>query len=320
MVLCNVRVSDIVEETRRIKSFRLVRLDGRPFDPYEPGSHIDVTGPTGLTRQYSLVSPTHERDSWVIAVKRETESRGGSAALHELRSGQVLQIGQPRSLLAVAEGADRHLLVAAGIGVTPLVNIAHHLARADQNFEFHYYASKREDAAFIDLLQDRSGFGDRVHFHFGLAREDQSAHLEPAMARLTSSSHVYTCGPAGFMSRVESLSVPRVGEDHVHIEHFRASAPVEDAAERPFEVELDTGQIFEIPLGVSIVDVLRRNGVDVETACEEGVCGTCVTRVLAGVPDHRDDCLPRTVPAASDQMAICVSRSTTPRLTISMRR
>lgn len=318
MSLFEVRVCEIVEETPHIKSFRLTRLDGRPFDPYEPGAHIDVVGPSGLTRQYSLVSPPHLPDSFVIAVKREPESRGGSAALHELQVGDVLEIGRPRNLLSVAPDADTHLLVGAGIGVTPLVSIAHHLARAGECFEFHYFATSRRDAAFVDLLERRSGFGDRAHFHFGVARDDQAAALAPALAGLTPRSHVYTCGPEGFMAKVEVLTAPLVGEDHVHVEHFRAAEAVGEGIDSAFEVELDTGEVFPVPAGVSIVDVLRANGIDVETSCREGICGTCVSGVLDGVPDHRDNCLSKSDRAANDQMALCVSRARTPRLIIEL--
>lgn len=318
MSLFKVRVSEIVEETADIKSFRLSRLDGRPFDPYAPGAHIDVVGPTDLVRQYSLVSPAHEPDSFVIAVKRESSSRGGSAALHELHVGSVLEISQPRNLLGVATDADKHLLVGAGIGVTPLVSIAYHLARHGERFEFHYFARSREDAAFVDLLENRSGFGDRVFLHFGVAREDQAGVLERTMGGLTSRSHVYTCGPEGFMERIETLTAPLVGADHVHIEHFQASVPSGDTTDTAFEVELDTGEVFHVPADVSVVDVLRANGIDVETSCREGICGTCVNGVLDGLPEHRDNCLSRSDRAANDQMALCVSRSGTPRLVIEL--
>jgi vanillate O-demethylase ferredoxin subunit len=318
MSLFKVKVSEIIEETSDIKSFRLTRLDGRPFDPYEPGAHIDVVGPTNLVRQYSLVSPAHKADSYIISVKREAGSRGGSAALHELQAGTVLEISQPRNLLRVAADADKHLLVGAGIGVTPLVSIAYHLARAGASFEFHYFARSRQEAAFVELLEQRSGFGDRVHFHFGVARDDQPAVLARTLEGLTPRSHVYTCGPEGFMAKVEALTAPLVGDDHVHIEHFQAAEAVDAGADSAFEIELDTGEVFQVPAGASAVDVLRANGIDVETSCREGICGTCVNGVLEGVPEHRDNCLSTSDRAANDQMALCVSRSRTPRLVIEL--
>lgn len=318
MSLFKVRVSEIIEDTPDIKSFRLTRLDGRPFDPYQPGAHIDVTGPSALTRQYSLVSNPDEPETYRIAVKREPESRGGSAVLHQLQVGDVLEISQPRNLFEVATDADKHLLVAAGIGVTPLVSMAYHLKRRGESFEFHYFARSREQAAFVDLLERKDFFGEKVYFHFGVPREDQPEVLERTLRGLTPRSHLYVCGPQGFMEAIERLTTPLVGEDNFHVEHFEGSLPTATTQDTPFEVELDTGEVFEIPAGVSIVDVLRENGIDVETSCQEGICGTCVNAVLDGIPDHRDNCLSKSEKAADNQMALCVSRARTPRLLIEL--
>lgn len=316
MSLFKVRVIEIIEETPQIKSFRLARLDGKPFDPFEPGAHIDV-GLTDMTRQYSLVSPAHKLDSFIIAVKLEPEGRA-SSALHRLQVGDELEIGSPRNLLGVAPDADKHLLVGAGIGITPLVSMAYHLHRAGQSFEFHYFARSEDEAAFVQILRERSGFVDKVHFHFGVPRDQQAAVLERTMGGLTPRSHVYTCGPEGFMTKIEELTAPLVGEHNVHIEHFEATVPADTSADTAFEVELDTGEVFEIPVGRSIVDVLRDNDIDVETSCNEGICGTCVNGVLEGIPDHRDNCLSKADKAAGDQMALCVSRAKTPRLVIEL--
>jgi vanillate O-demethylase ferredoxin subunit len=318
MSLFKVRVSEIIEDTPDIKSFRLVRLDGEPFDPYQPGAHIDVVGPSALTRQYSLVSNYEDPETYRIAVKLEHESRGGSAALHQVQVGSELEISQPRNLFTVAADADKHLLVAAGIGVTPLVSMAHYLKRRGESFEFHYFARSREEAAFVDLLERKEIFGEKVYFHFGVAPEDVPQALQRPLPGLTLRSHVYVCGPQGFMTAVERLTTPLVGDDNFHVELFEAAPPTATTPDTPFEVELDTGEVFEIPAGVSIVDVLRENGVDVETSCNEGICGTCVNAVLEGVPDHRDNCLSKSERAANDQMALCVSRAKTPRLVIEL--
>jgi ferredoxin-NADP reductase len=318
MSLFTVRVSEIIEDTPIIKSFRLVRLDGEPFDPYQPGAHVDVAATGAPTRQYSLVSNHEDPETYRIAVKREPESRGGSVALHELRVGDELEISQPRNLFTVATDADKHLLVAAGIGVTPLVSMAHYLKRRGESFEFHYFARSREDAAFADLLERKEIFGEKVHFHFGVPRAEQPAALERTLQGLTPRSHVYVCGPQGFMDAIDKLTTPLVGDGNFHVEHFEAGLPSDAAQDTPFELELDTGEVFEVPAGVSAVDVLRENGVDVEVSCKEGICGTCVNAVLEGVPDHRDNCLSKSEKAANDQMALCVSRAKTPRITIEL--
>ena len=318
MGMFKVRVAEVLDETHNIKSFRLQRPDGAPFDPYPAGAHIDIVGPTAVVRQYSLCSRPDSAEDYVIAVKLEPESRGGSAALHDqVTVGQELEISAPRNLLAVAPHADRHILVAAGIGVTPMISIAYHLHRAGQEFDLHYFARSRGEAAFCDLLSEDSGFGERVHFHFGLKREDQPSALDKAFVGLTPATHVYTCGPEGFMKRVQEHASAVIPEDNVHIEHFQAGEPVDTDSDTPFEVELD-GEVYEVPVGKSIVQVLAENDVEVDTTCQEGICGTCIMGVLSGQPDHRDQCMSSSEKKANDQIAACVSRARSSRLVLEL--
>ncbi|MFJ7213707.1 PDR/VanB family oxidoreductase [Amycolatopsis sp. NPDC098790] len=312
-----VRVAEVTDETPAVRALRLVRDDGAPFAPYQAGAHIDVTGPTGVVRQYSLCGPPAESGSLLIAVKRETESRGGSEALHTLTEGDKLEIGEPRNLLSLAPDAERHILVAGGIGITPLLSMAYQLHQDEAAFELHYFARSRAEAAFIDLLEQRCGFGDRVHVHLGVPRADQPAVLAEVAAGLSPASHVYTCGPDGFMDQVTGAFAPVVGTDHVHIEHFTA-AEIDTSADRPFTVELDTGETYQIPADRSILSVLTDNGIDVFKSCEEGICGSCVSGVLEGKPDHRDQCLSASDKAAGAQMALCVSRALTDKLVIEL--
>lgn len=318
MGMFKVRVAEVLEETSNIKSFRLQRTDGAAFDPYPAGAHIDIVGPTALVRQYSLCSPPDTAEDYVIAVKLEPESRGGSSALHDqVKVGQELEISAPRNLLSVASDADRHILVAAGIGVTPMISIAYHLHRAGQEFDLHYFARSRGEAAFCELLSERSGFGERVHFHFGLKREDQPSVLDKAFLGLTAASHVYTCGPEGFMDRVQQHASAVIPEENVHIEHFQAGAPIDTDSDVPFEVELD-GEVYEVPVGKSIVQVLADNDIEVDTTCREGICGTCIMGVIAGQPDHRDQCMSSSEKKANDQIAACVSRAKSSRLVLEL--
>lgn len=318
MGMFKVRVAEVLEETNNIKSFRLKREDGAPFDPYAAGAHIDIIGPTAVVRQYSLCSPPDEPEDYVVAVKLEAASRGGSAALHgQVEVGQELEISAPRNLLSVAHSADRHMLVAAGIGVTPMISIAYHLHRAGEEFELHYFARSRAEAAFCDLLEGRSGFGERVHFHFGVARDEQPEILYGMFAGLTGASHVYTCGPQGFMERVRASASAVVPEENVHIEHFQAGDPVDTDGDSEFEVEIDE-EVYAVPVGRSIVQVLADNGVEVDTSCQEGICGTCIMGVVSGVPDHRDQCMSNSEKKANDQIAACVSRAKTPRLVLEL--
>ena len=314
-----VRVAEIVEETPAIRSLRLVRLDGNPFTPgvYKAGAHVDVTGPTGIVRQYSLASPPGDPSSLVIAVKREPASRGGSVALHQLAVGDHLKISKPRNLLQLADEADQHLLVAGGIGVTPLLSMAYELYSWGAEFDLHYFARSREEAAFVDLLENRVEFTERVHWHFDVAPVDLPASLDGLRAGLSSASHVYTCGPAPFMEQVAAALAPAVGSQHVHVEHF-VPVDVDTSGDKPFSVELDTGETFDVPADRSILAVLEENGIEVFKSCEEGICGSCVSGVLEGTPDHRDNCLSAADKAAGKEMALCVSRALTDRLVIEL--
>ncbi|MET8800364.1 PDR/VanB family oxidoreductase [Nocardia sp. NPDC004568] len=312
-----VVVAEIVTETPAVRSLRLVREDGAPLGPYRAGAHIDVTGPTGVLRQYSLCGPPAETTSLTIAVKREPESRGGSAALHELREGDIVEIGAPRNILTVAPAADRHLLIAAGIGITPLLSMAYELHSTGAEFTLVYFGRSRAETAFLDLLENRAEFRDRLRLHIGCTRAEQRTALAAVAAGLTADSAVYTCGPAGFMDTVAELMTPVVGIANVHIEHFEAAA-ADTSGDTAFTVELDTGESFEIPADRSILSVLEDNGIDVFKSCEEGICGSCVSNVLDGEPDHRDNCLSAADKAAGEQMALCVSRSRTPKLVIEL--
>jgi vanillate O-demethylase ferredoxin subunit len=312
-----VRVAEIVSETPSIRTLRLVHEDERPFGPFAAGAHIDVTGPTGVLRQYSLASDPHDPSSILIAIKRESQSRGGSAALHEVQVGDRLRIGKPRNLLTIADDADRHLLAGGGIGITPLLAMAYDLYQRGAEFDLVYVVRSREEAAFLDLLENRVEFADRVHLVVGVPRDAQLEVLAQHASHLTADSHVYTCGPDGFMAQVAAAVSEILRDDHVHIEHFVADE-VDSAQDQPFTVALDTGEVFEIPVGTSILTVLEENGIEVFKSCEEGICGSCVSGVLDGIPDHRDHCLSAAAKASNKEIALCVSRALTDRLVVEL--
>ncbi|MBP8536660.1 PDR/VanB family oxidoreductase [Streptomyces sp. MK37H] len=313
-----VTVTETHAETDSIKVLRLARADGAALAPYEAGAHIDVTGPTGITRPYSLCGPPGDTGAYTIAVKREENSRGGSQALHDKAElGTELTIGEPRRMFGLAPGAGEHHLVAAGIGITPLLAMAYELHAHGAEFRLHYVARGRAEAAFAGLLEE-SAFADHVVCHFGIGRRAAADALAKALAGLSRDAHVYTCGPQDFMKLVGELAARRLPEDHIHSEPFHADPAADTAADGGFELELDTGEVFTVPPGRSIAEVLEDNGVPLETSCREGICGTCVLRVLEGEPDHRDHCLSAKEKAAGDQIAACVSRATTPRLVVEL--
>jgi len=309
-------VDTLTDETGDIRSFRLVRADGAPLPAYEPGAHIDVTGPTGIMRQYSLCGPLEDRCGYTIAVKREPASRGGSAALHDaVKPGMELEVGTPRNLFALDSSAPEHLLFGAGIGVTPLLAMAYRLWAEQKPFTLHYFVRAREHAAFADLLEN-APFAAQVRFHYAVMPAQMDHYLTVCLEAGSKEAHVYTCGPAPFMDAVVKCAAVSRSEEAIHLEHF--AAPVAPAAsaqgagggDAAFEVKLaSSGKVVQIPVGIPIVDILAREGIVIDTSCREGICGTCVVPLLEGEPDHRDNCLSKKEKAANDQICTCVSRA-----------
>jgi vanillate O-demethylase ferredoxin subunit len=194
--------------------------------------------------------------------------------------------------------------------------MAYELHAGGAGFRLHYVARSRAEAAFAGLL-DASPFTDRVVRHFGLGRQTAGKVLAEALTGLPAGAHVYTCGPHDFMAHVREAAARSLPGEHIHAELFGAAAdPREQGADRPFEVELDTGEVYIVPPGRSITEVLEENGQALDTSCREGICGTCVLRVLEGEPDHRDHCLTAKEKAAGDQIAACVSRAKSARLVV----
>jgi vanillate O-demethylase ferredoxin subunit len=313
VALIEVVVTDIVQETPTVKSLQLSRRDGTPLGSYLPGAHIDIVGPTAVTRQYSLCSRPDAEDGFVVAVKREQNSRGGSVALHDVKVGDTLKISAPRNLLHIAPDGAHHVLVAAGIGITPMLSMARYMDVHAISFELHYFARTEADAAFLPLLLERCP--EKLHAHLGVAREDQESLLVGALHAVPPSTHVYICGPDGFMSKMTEIATRYVPAGSVHVENFRAATQPDTADDSAFDVELD-GRTYHVPAGRSIVEVLEENGCEVDTSCQEGICGTCIMAVLEGDPEHRDNVLTAAERASGDVIAVCVSRANGTRLVL----
>ena len=310
MSTIEVRVAAKVREAEDICSFELVRLDGAPLPPFDAGAHIDVHVGVGQVRQYSLCNPPHETHRYVIGVLRDAASRGGSLAMHDaVQAGSVLSIGVPRNHFPLVD-AERTLLVAGGIGVTPILAMAEALACKGAAFEMHYCARSPERAAFRERIA-ASGFSRQVHFHYDSDDAAQQLAL-PALLAVPGQTHLYVCGPAGFIEHV--LAAARAQgwpEAQLHVEYF-AGVAIDTTGDQSFDVKLaSSGQVLTVPKGRSVIQVLAEQGIEVPYSCEEGVCGTCLTRVLEGVPEHRDLYLTDEEHAANDQFTPCCSRART---------
>jgi vanillate O-demethylase ferredoxin subunit len=315
-----VRVDALREEAHGVRSFSISRLDGQPFERYEPGAHIDVTSPSGVTRQYSLCGDPERLDSQIFAVKKEEQSRGGSRSLHEEVSvGTELSVGAPRNLFRLEESADEHILIGAGIGITPLLSMAYRLAAREARFTLHYFARSEAHAAFMTLLT-REPFAQHVSLHFGVQADELKPALDACLRDAGANAHVYTCGPAPFMDLVVASAQQRLPAQAIHLERFKAEpAPATEASLDSFDVQLaSSGQTVRIDANTSIVAALAAIGIEVDTSCGEGVCGTCMVDVVSGEPEHRDHCLSKAERASNSVICCCVSRSRTPVLVLDL--
>jgi vanillate O-demethylase ferredoxin subunit len=304
-----VKVVRKSREAEGIASFELARVDGAPLPPFSAGSHIDVQVPGGLTRQYSLCNDSGEQHLYRIAVLRDPASRGGSVAMHDaVHEGDVIHISEPRNHFPLHHAA-RSLLFAGGIGVTPLLCMAQRLAVIEADFTLHYCTRSPERTAFRDEIA-ASPFASRVQFHHDSGPPSQKLNLQKVLARPDPVTALYVCGPTGFISHVvDTAKANGWSSDQIHMEYFGA-APQDHSADAAFEVRIaSTGKMCTVAAGESVVQALQKNGVDILTSCEQGVCGTCITRVLEGEPDHRDLYFTDEEKAKNDQFTPCCSRS-----------
>lgn len=312
-----VRVAAIRREATDIASLELVSENGQALPAFEAGAHVDVMLPGLPMRQYSLCNPPWETHRYVVAVLKEPESRGVSRHIHEkIAVGDTLLISAPKNHFALEPSAKRTLLLAGGIGVTPLLAMAESLAANGASFEMHYCARSRDRLAFTEILSAER-FHGRVHLRLDDGPEEQRLTLDPLLAGRDPQDHLYICGPTGFIQFVKSSAL-NAGwpEDAIHTEHF--SGTVEQLeTDSDFEIEIEgSGQVVTVAKGQTALDALLNAGLDVPNSCTEGVCGMCMTQVVEGIPDHRDQFLTAAERSRNDTFMPCCSRSKTPRLVI----
>jgi vanillate O-demethylase ferredoxin subunit len=314
-----VRVERIVDETAEIKSFHLVPASGKALPAFTPGSHISVSIPDGLTRQYSLCNGPREDRAFHIAVKREPDSRGGSRTLHErVTEGDALEVLPPRNHFPLDKSAKHHLLIAGGIGITPLLSMARHLSAQGTSFQLQYFARSPGHAAFHELLS-REEFTGKVDFHYALEPAALKIYLHSLLHRRPEGAHLYVCGPRPFMDLVEDIATATWPPETVHMEFFSADPAASSAPRLPFEVSLARSKVtFMVPAEKTVLEVLAERGIQVLNSCGQGVCGTCVTGVLEGTPDHRDAFLSDKERKACDKMMLCVSRACSQKLVLDL--
>jgi ferredoxin-NADP reductase len=306
-------VRQVRYEGRGINSYELVDEDGATLPPFTAGAHLDIHLAGGVIRQYSISNAPRERHRYVIAVLRDERGRGGSKALHEqLRVGDIVRVSSPRNNFRLVEGARRVVLIAGGIGVTPLKAMAHELEDAGIDYEMHYCTKDAKCAAFSDEFESMRASG-RLHFHFDGGDPSAGLDIRGLLHAPGDGEHVYYCGPGGFMQACADAA-GHWPSGTVHFEHFKA--PERSADELAANDALDsftvriasTGQEIEVSKEESIADALALAGVPIETSCCAGLCGTCKVRYLEGEVEHNDCIL--SDDEKTEFLTACVSRAT----------
>ncbi|MBV8667095.1 MAG: oxidoreductase [Burkholderiaceae bacterium] len=301
--LITVRVQCMRFEAEGVVSVELVALDGAELPAFAAGAHIDLHLPSGVVRSYSLSSSPLERRRYVVGVLRDRNSRGGSRYVHEqLRVGAQIKIAAPRNNFPLDESAPHTVLIAGGIGITPILCMFNELKRLGKSVELLYCARSRSEAAYVAALNEQDG----VCTHFD-DECDGPPDLRAFLASRKASDHFYCCGPTPMLNAFEKLGV-ELNLPHVHIERFAPAEPVEAVQGSEYEVKLARSQkLVRVPAGKSLLDALLEAGADVDHSCREGVCGSCETRVLDGTPEHRDGVLSQSERASCKTMMVCVS-------------
>lgn len=296
-----------------IIGLELRSTDGAPLPAYEVGSHIDVYVQSGLIRQYSLTGDPSDRSRYRLGVLLDPKSRGGSAAIHaRFAKGAQIRIGRPRNNFPLEAKAAHTILFAGGIGITPMLGMAYAMEAAGASWEMHYCGRTRDRLAFTEEL---ARFGAKVHLHVDSGPVEQRLDINAVLFGAAPDRHLYVCGPNGFMD-----FVVRSAEDNgwtrptIHLERFGAEVNTDGA---PFTVVAKrSGKTFEVQPGETIAQKLEENGVSVQVSCQSGVCGTCLTRVVEGMPDHRDLVQTDLEKASNARITVCCSRSKTKTLVL----
>jgi len=313
--LIEVRLTAIRYAARDTNLFEFRRPDGQPLPPYEPGAHVDLHLPSGHLRSYSLIVARPQPDIYTFAIKRDPASRGGSRYIHdEFHVGKTIKISAPRNNFPLKEDAPHTVLLAGGIGITPIWCMVQRLKELKRSFALHYGCRSRADAAFLHELQGLTG----ASFHFDDESAGRVLDVAGIVAAAPKDAHLYCCGPAPMLGAFEAATKdwPR---EQVHVEYFTPKQEPTKAKKGGFTVELArSGQEFFIPEGRTILEVLLDEGVDVDYSCELGICGACEQRIIAGIAEHHDSILSEEEQAENKRVMICCAGCKTERLVLDM--
>ncbi|OCZ69138.1 PDR/VanB family oxidoreductase [Acinetobacter pittii] len=310
---------DVVVKNRHVEGGNIAVMEfesatSTTLPKVEAGAHIDVHLPNGMVRQYSLCQNPNDEGKFRLGILRDPESRGGSvSAFDEIKDGMQIQVSEPKNLFPLLK-AKHSVLIGGGIGITPLITMAYQLAHEGASFELHYCGASPEKCAFVDEIKNGE-LAKHTTFHFKSEGASHRAFFESAIKDIDLESHIYTCGPVGFMDWVINLATTHnFPEQQIHKEYFQVET---DTSGDSFEVVAErSGKIIMVEAGETILQALAKEGIDIEMSCEQGVCGTCMCDVIEGEPDHRDVYFTDEEKASNEQILVCCSRSKTPRLVL----
>lgn len=296
----------------------LVDLEGNDLPQWEAGAHIDIVLEKGLIRQYSLAGSPADRSRYQLAVLLEPESRGGSTRIcHQINEGDELVISMPRNHFPLVFDADYSLLVAGGIGVTPLLAMAHELHSVGKAFRLVYRSRSKSWAAYATELAQQP-WSDQVDYFFSDEGGRESFQIEQILAEVPANTHLYVCGPNSFIESIEQAAIPVLGEDAVHSEKFYPEEH-DTSGDKAFELVCQrSGLTLQVPANETIVQVLEANGVDVPTSCQDGMCGSCISKVIEGEVEHRDEVLTKADREKRHLFTPCCSRAKGDRLVVDL--
>ncbi|MER8421047.1 PDR/VanB family oxidoreductase [Mesorhizobium sp. M1329] len=315
--MIEARIVSVEQLSPDVKSFAVESVTGKRMPATAPGSHIDLHLTNSLIRQYSLYEET-DGSRYKFAVKHVPNSRGGSRFIHEnLAKGDKITISPPRNNFIL--GRHPHtLLISGGIGITPIMSMTRALATEARSFALHYFC-RDANAPFKDFV-DGLAVDAYASCHVGLDPMATARKLhELIVSDLPAQTHIYVCGPEPLMDETIRLGTPKLGTHAVHLERFSPKSSTTDQTDQAFVVKLArTGKVLEVPAGQSLLSVLVGAGVRISSSCGEGVCGSCVTGVLSGIPDHRDSFLTEEERESGQDICPCVSRARTPELTLDL--
>ena len=308
-----LRIKSATWEAPDILSYELRPLEGGELPPFTAGAHIDITLPSGLVRSYSLVNPQSERHRYVIAVQKDRASRGGSKWLHEnFRAGDIVTANGPRNNFALDETAEKSIFIAGGIGITPILSMIERLSVLGRDWQLVYCSRKRDSTAFLESLEKKP----QVRFNFDEEPGGKMLDIAALVKAAPANAHLYCCGPLPMLEAFEQATKD-LERKRIHVEYFTAKEP--PAVEGGFRVVLaKSSRELMVPPGKTILYTLRDTGIDIPYSCTEGVCGTCETKVLEGIPDHRDLILTEEERASNKTMMVCCSGSKSAKLVLDL--